>query len=178
LPFIAGLGFIDPRRINSGTISAPQQDEKGLTVMQHSRDLVSGPITLDYLVRRAAEGWSIAAIEWVREAEKTDTAEPQQASMVKAEIPYGLEVAESGMELIPNPLEGSILLLILQKIVKEKRIGDIANELNRNGYRTRDGALWTAPAVFNLLPRLIEAGPELLKSPAWQELRGKTSLPN
>jgi len=147
--------------------------------MQRSRDLVSGPITLDYFVRRAAEGWSIAAIEWVREVEKTgDTAEPQQASTVKAEIPYGLEVAESGVELIPNPLEASILLAILEKIVKEKRIGDIANELNRNGYRTRDGALWTAPAVFNLLPRLIEAGPELLKSPAWQELRGKTSLPN
>ncbi len=146
---------------------------------QRSRDSVSGQITLDYFVRKAAEGWSLAAIEWVREVEKGgDEAEPHQDSPVKAEVPYGLEVAETGLALIPNPLEAAVLLLILERIVKEKRIGEIANELNRHGYRTREGAPWSAPAVFNLLPRLIEAGPELLKSQAWQELRGKSSLPN
>jgi hypothetical protein len=121
----------------------------------------------------------LAAIEWVREVEKSgDEPELQHDSTIKAEVPYGLEVAESGLALIPNPLETAVLLLILERIVKEKRIGEIANELNRNGYRTREGTPWSAPSVFNLLPRLIEAGPELLKSPVWRELRGKSSLPN
>ncbi len=146
---------------------------------QRSRDLVSGQITLDYFMRKAAEGWSLTAVEWVREVgQGVQPIAPLQDSRVKTEVPYGLQVAENGLELVPNPLEATVLLLILEKIVKEKRIGDIASELNRNGHRTREGTLWTAPAVFNLLPRLIEAGPELLKSPAWQELRGRTRLPN
>jgi len=148
-------------------------------VTQRSRDLVSGQITLDYFMRKAAEGWSLAALEWVREIEPgVHPLEPLQESTVKADVPYGLQVAENGLELVSNPLESTVLLLILEKVVKEKRIGEIASELNRNGHRTREGTLWTAPAVFNLLPRLIEAGPELLKSPAWQELRGRTRLPN
>ena len=167
------------RRCSVGTRNAATAKRKESTVTQRSRDSVSGQITLDYFVQKVAEGWSLTAIEWVREVEKGgDAAEPREDSTVKAEVPYGLEVAESGLELIPNPLEAAVLLLILEKIVKEKRIGEIANELNRKGYRTREGTPWSAPAVFNLLPRLIEAGPELLKSHAWQELRGKSSLQN
>jgi hypothetical protein len=147
--------------------------------MQRSRDLVSGQITLDYFMRKAAEGWSLAAVEWVRDVQHgAQPLESFQESTVKAELPYGLQLAEGGLHLVPNPLEATVLLLILEKIVKEKRIAEIASDLNHTGHRTREGTPWTAPAVFNLLPRLIEAGPELLKSPAWQELRGKTRLPN
>jgi hypothetical protein len=69
-------------------------------------------------------------------------------------------------------------MLILEQIVKEKRISEIANQLNLAGYRTREGTPWGPTAVFNLLPRLIEAGPSLLKSAAWRERRASNVKPN
>ena len=31
---------------------------------QRSRDLMGGPTSLDYFMRRAADGWTLAAVEW------------------------------------------------------------------------------------------------------------------
>jgi hypothetical protein len=73
--------------------------------------------------------------------------------------------------LEPNPLERTVLLLILEKIIREKRVTEIASELNEEGMRTRRGSPWTPSAVFDLFPRLIEAGPSLLKSADWQQRR-------
>jgi hypothetical protein len=64
---------------------------------------------------------------------------------------------------------------MLEQIVREKRIQEIAAELNRNGYATRAGLPWSPTDVFNLLPRLIEVGPRLLKSAAWQQRRAANS---
>ncbi len=94
------------------------------------------------------------------------------------EIPYGLRLSEDGLHLEPNPVERTVLLLILDKIVREKRITEIANELNADGLRTRRDSAWSPSAVFDLLPRLIDAGPAILKSPDWQELRDNRSAPN
>jgi hypothetical protein len=151
---------------------------KGLSVIQRSRDLVPGQLTLDYFIRKAAEGWSIAAVEWVREVDDTAAAKPLEVSVLHDEIPYGLRLASDGMHLEPNPLERTALLLILDKIVQEKRITQIAAELNTEGFRTREGIPWSASAVFDLLPRLIEAGPQLLKSSDWQQLREKRPVAN
>ena len=134
------------------------------------RDIVTGELTLDYFVRRSAEGWHLASIEWVREA---STAKPNSASAprVDSDVPYGLQFAEGGMKLEENPFEMSVLLIILEQIVQERRITDIAAQLNLRGYHTRDGAAWNAADVFNLMPRLIETGPGLLKSAEWRERR-------
>jgi hypothetical protein len=64
-----------------------------------------------------------------------------------------------------------VLLTILELIVVEKGVSHIAAELNRRGYATRGGTAWTSSAVFNLLPRLIEAAPDILKSENWQAHR-------
>lgn len=139
---------------------------------QSIRDVVTGELTLDYFAKRAAAGWKIASIEWVQESEDDKTAtkiSPVQTQ--STQIPYGLKVGEGGLRLEENPLETTVLLLILEQIVKEKRIQEIARELNLQGYSTRDGRDWSASDVFNLLPRLIEAGPALLKSAAWLQLR-------
>lgn len=140
-------------------------------MIQRSRDLVTGQLTLDYFIRKAAEGWTLAAVEWVREVEDNVQAEPFQVSATGEDIPYGVRLSGDGLHLEPNPLERTVLLLILNKIVQEKRITQIAAELNAEGFRTRNETYWTPSAVFELLPRLIEAGPMLLKSGEWQALR-------
>lgn len=145
---------------------------------QRSRDLVTGQLTIDYFIRKAAEGWTLSAVEWVREVEDTAQLEPFQVSMSTEEIPYGLRLSEDGLHLEPNPVERTVLLLILDKIVQDKRITQIASELNADGFRTRRDAAWSPSAVFDLLPRLIEAGPGLLKSNDWRELRGRRPLAN
>ena len=149
-------------------------------MIERSRDLISGQLTLDYFMQRAAGGWKLAAVEWIREVEDTkvmDT-EPLQVPPKPAELPYGLQIAEDGLHIEENPLETAVLLLILEQIVKEQRITQIAQTLNAAGKRTRNGAPWSAPAVFDLLPRLIEAGPALLKSTDWQERRARKTPPN
>lgn len=134
--------------------------------------MVAGQLTLDYFMQKAAEGWKLAAVEWVREV--PDTASdggPVQVSVHAEGTPYGLRIAADGMNLERNPVEMTVLLLILEEIVKEKRITEIAADLNVNGYKTRSGSPWSASAVFELLPRLIEMGPTLLKTPEWRERR-------
>lgn len=140
-------------------------------MIQRSRDLVTGQLTLDYFVRKAAEGWTLSAVEWVREVEDRVQVEPLQISAIGEEIPYGSRLSADGLHLEANPLERTVLLLILNKIVHEKRITQIAAELNSDGFRTRHEAPWTPSAVFDLLPRLIEAGPTLLKSSEWKQMR-------
>jgi hypothetical protein len=146
------------------------------SMMQRSRDLVGGPLTLDYFMRRAADGWTLAAIEWAREVDAAETATeaaPVTSGLEPEEIPYGLRIGEDGLHLEPNPVENTVLLLILEKIVMEKRLNQIADDLNNRGFRTRKGTRWSSPAIFDLLPRLIEAGPKLLNSSDWRERRGQ-----
>ena len=143
---------------------------------QSIRDVVTGEISLEYFVRRFSEGWKLASIEWFRDAAGATT--PADATLLTQSeaIPYGLRISGGGV-LEENPLETTVLLLILEQIIHEKRIQEIAAELNLKGYATRNGRPWGPTDVFNLLPRLIEAGPGLLKSAAWQQRRAATPSP-
>ena len=149
---------------------------------QSTRDLITGEITLDYLVRRASEGWKVFAVEWVREAKQSDDARRISGPVIgedeASKLPYGLQFAEGGLHLEENSVETAVLLLILEQIIREKRVSEIAHQLNFAGYRTRSGGPWNSSAVFNLLPRLIEVGPALLKSPAWEARRERVSKPS
>lgn len=143
-------------------------------MIQRSRDLITGQVTLDYFLRKAAEGWNLTAIEWVREVrDDARAAEPFQVSIDSEELPYGMQLSTDGLRLEPNPLERTVLLLILEKIVREKRITEIATDLNLVGLKTRQGKDWSASAVFELLPRLVEAGPGLLNSSEWRDRRAE-----
>ncbi len=146
---------------------------------QRTRDLVGGPLSLDYFMRRAADGWTLAAVEWVREIEVPETAAESPAlkiSVQPEEIPYGLRIADDGFHLEESPVEKAVLLLILERIVMEKRLSQIAEDLNHHGLRTRRGTTWSSSTVFDLLPRLIEIGPKLLKSHDWRQRRDQLSL--
>ena len=142
--------------------------------MERVRDVITGEVTLEYLGKRAASGWKIAAVEWAREGQTpADSAAPTRLASphVETAVPYGLRFTTDNACLEENPLETTVLLLILEQVIQEKRIAEIARALNEQGFKTREGRLWTSAAVFDLLPRLVEAGPALLKSQVWRDRR-------
>jgi hypothetical protein len=51
----------------------------------------------------------------------------------------------------------------------------VADELNRLGYRTRKAVKWTPAAVFDLLPRMIEAGPRIFTKEEWVSRKRRLS---
>jgi hypothetical protein len=125
------------------------------------REVWSGPLTEQYIRERAEAGWRIAAIEWVRQDE---SAEPPGSV---EEVPYGLRVADDCAHLEEDPAERQTMLLMLEMIIQDVRLPEVAAELNRRGYRTRAGTPWGPVNVFNLLPRMIEVGPRIFSSEEW-----------
>ena len=49
----------------------------------------------------------------------------------------------------------------------DSKASDVAEELNKRRFRTRAGFAWNPASVFELLPRLIEAGPRIFTSDEW-----------
>jgi len=72
-----------------------------------------------------------------------------------------------------DPQEREVLFQIMELTIQDGPYSAIAEELNRRGFRTRDGGRWTPVSVFQMLPRLIEAGPGILTSEEWQQRRRK-----
>ena len=143
------------------------------------RDYIQHPITIEYFQERLSSGWKVRAIEWQKDEAN---AEQEQAASIPAaagleEPPYGFEVASDSAHLKHKPDEIQILIRILEMIVAEKKVAMIADELNRQGFRTRHGQHWTSSTVFDLLPRIVEVGPQLLKSDDWRIRRGQVQLP-
>ena len=130
------------------------------------RETIAGRLDPDYLRQREAAGWRLAAVEWVRERET-----PQPAPAPREEVPYGMRVGPDCAHLEEDASETQAMLLMLEMIVQEIRLPQVAAELNRRGFRTRSGGDWNPVAVFNLLPRLIEVGPRIFSSAEWIERR-------
>jgi len=129
----------------------------------------SRPITADYLARQASFGWKLVSVTWEREVEP----DPGGASRRQEDPPYGLRVAGDGVHLEENTAELEVLLVIMEGIVQDHSISKISDDLNRRDFRTRNGSLWTPIAVFRLLPRLIEVGPQMFSSEEWIGRREK-----
>lgn len=146
--------------------------------MEREREVVTSDLTVEYLGKRTAAGWRVAAIEWVR-GEPAGQSEISSSAELKpqADVPYGLECSPEQSCLRENPLEMTVLFLILENIIQEKRISEIAAALNQEGFKTRDGRHWSPTAVFELMPRLVDVGPSLLKSKSWRERRAKAPSP-
>jgi len=111
------------------------------------------------------------SLEWEREIE---TGLPRgEASSLREEVPYGLRVAQDGLHLEENAAEKETLVRMMDLIVEDHSLSRVAEELNGRGFRTRQGALWTASAVFNMIPRLVEVGPRIFSSDEWVALRSR-----
>ena len=126
------------------------------------RQVVTGPLAAEELKAQMEKGWKLVAVEWERDVE---TAEGK----IPGEVPFGLKLEPETARLEENGWE------------KEFAVPDdgtdggggfhsrIAEEINRRRFRTREGARWTPISVFEMLPRLIEAGPHVFRSAEWQK---------
>jgi hypothetical protein len=133
------------------------------------REPVAAPPTPEEIRKRAEEGWILTAVEWERESETVIG----DAGRLKKEIPFGLRVAEDCVHLEEDPVEKEALALMLEMIVADQPLSEVAAGLNREGYRTRFDTDWNQIAVFNMLPRLIEVAPQIFSSEAWRLRRNE-----
>jgi hypothetical protein len=131
---------------------------------ERRRQVVSGLLEVETLKQQAEQGWKLVAVEWEREVE---TAEDQ----LPADVPFGLQIAPETQRLETNPGEREILIQLMELIVQEGSYARIADEINRRGFRTREGAKWTSVSVFEMIPRLIEVGPQVFRSSEWERRR-------
>jgi hypothetical protein len=128
------------------------------------RQLVSGPPTEADIKLQTEKGWKLVAIEWEREVETSE-------SQLPSDVPFGLRIAPETQRLEENPDEREILVQLMELLVQEGSYARIADEINRRGYRTRQGMPWSPISVFEMLPRLIEVGPHLFRSQEWEKRR-------
>lgn len=131
------------------------------------REPMSSPPTPEYIREKAEEGWRLAAVEW----ERPSTAEAEDAGEIKQEIPYGLRVSPDCRHLEESPEEKEAMVLMLEMIVEDRPLSQVAEGLNSQGLRTRTGRPWTQTAVFYMLPRLIEIAPTIFSSAEWRKRR-------
>ena len=137
--------------------------------VERVRQVLSSPFGTEDIKHQTEQGWKIVAIEWEREVLE---AAPQSVPTGE-EPPFGLQVAKDADQLEVNPTEREALFLMMELTVQEGPYSRIADELNRRGFRTRQGFKWTPVSVFQMLPRLIEVGPRIFSTEEWQERRRK-----
>ena len=85
------------------------------------------------------------------------------------ELPYGLRVAQDCHHLEEDPVEMDALQTIMEMIVQDATLTRIAQELNRRGFPTRDGAKWSPLSVYQIFPRLIEVTPRIFGDADWKD---------
>jgi hypothetical protein len=127
--------------------------------VERIREVLSRPFDEGYFRAKLNEGWRLIAVHWERDVEGSA---PEPARWTE-EVPYGLRVADDCIHLEEDPVERRALELMLKLISSDKSMSQIARELNDHNLRTRRGSSWTQTAVFNMLPRLIEAAPHIWK---------------
>lgn len=134
--------------------------------VERVREEIAAQPAPEYWRRMSEAGWRLAAVEWTRELPGVEPAPD-----VSEEIPYGLQIADDCVHLEVNPAEREALLFMLELIVQDRGLAQVANELNQRGFRTRRGTEWTPAAVFNLLPRMIDVGPRVFSQSDWAARR-------
>jgi len=134
--------------------------------VERVREEMAAPPAPEYWRRMSEAGWRLTAVEWTRE-----TAAGGSAPDPAEEIPYGLQIADDCVHLEVNPAEREALLFMLEMIVQDRGLMQVAAELNQRGFRTRRGTEWGPAAVFNLLPRMIEVGPHVFSQSDWAARR-------
>jgi Recombinase len=135
--------------------------------IERTRQVISGQIGLEDLRSKLEEGWKPVAIEWEREVAPGS---PTQTALAP-KVPFGLRVAGDCAHLEEDPRELEVLFQIMELTIQDGPYSGIADELNRRGYRTRQGNKWSPVSVFQMMPRLIEAGPAILNSDEWRQRR-------
>jgi len=139
--------------------------------IERLREVIHGKLDLDEMQRKYAAGWRIAALEWERESSAEPTSFEPDLERRVGELPFGLRIASDCAHLEEDPGEMRALHILMELIVQDISLQRMADELNRAGCATRAGKPWTAPAIFNVFPRLIELRPEILRGEDWKSRR-------
>src|ERR1700744_4230779 len=134
------------------------------------RDVISGPFSPSLIQQRSAAGWQLVSLEWRRELPGE---EAPSAGAFSEDIPFGLRISDDCQRLENHPGERMVLTQMMDLIVQDFPFSAIASDLNEKGFRTREGKLWNKVSVFNMIPRLIEIGPDLCSSAEWTARRAK-----
>lgn len=132
------------------------------------RDGISGPFSPEIIRQRTAAGWQMVSIEWRRELPDSEVPPDR---IFNEEIPYGLRISEDCQRLEVHPEENQVLMLMMDLLAQDFSYASIVSDLNEKGFRTREGKPWSRVAVFNMMPRLIEAGPRIFSSKEWEKRR-------
>ncbi|MGB8772276.1 MAG: hypothetical protein WCC92_21890 [Candidatus Korobacteraceae bacterium] len=137
--------------------------------IERIRQDVATSFGADDIARQTEQGWKLVAVEWERELPE-EAPEPS----LPGEVPFGLQVAKDDPpRLQENPTEREVLFLMMELTIQDGPYSVMADELNRRGYRTRQGMKWTPISVFQMLPRLIEVGPGIFATEEWQQRRAR-----
>ncbi|HEX8984763.1 MAG TPA: hypothetical protein VF767_05005 [Bryobacteraceae bacterium] len=120
----------------------------------------------DYFAEKRSAGWALVSLEWEREV-SSDTVAPARLH----EVPYGFRIAADCCHLEESEEESRALTVMLDSIVHDRPLSQVAAELNRRGFRTRRKMPWNPVDIFNMLPRLVERGPAIFSSPEWAALK-------
>ena len=132
------------------------------------RDVISGPFSPEVIQQRTTAGWQMVSIEWRRELPERET--PTEGAY-NEDIPYGLRISEDCLRLEVHPTENQAMMLMMELLGQDFTYSSIVSDLNEKGFRMRDGSPWNRVAVFNMMPRLIEAGPRMFSSEDWKRLQ-------
>jgi len=139
-----------------------------MAYFERIRDVISGPVSPEVIRQRTTAGWQMVSIEWRRELPDSET--PTEGGF-NEDIPYGLRISEDCLRLEVEPTETRAMMLMMELVGQDFSYSSIVSDLNEKGFRMRDGKMWNRVAVFNMMPRLIEAGPRLFSSEDWKRLR-------
>src|SRR5579863_6212046 len=129
------------------------------------RRAASGQLTWDEIQKLQNEGWRLIALEWERDVPAGEVKAAEEHD--QEDPPFGLRIAADCSTLVEDSNENEALQAMMELIIQDGPYSSIAEELNRRGYRTREGSKWTPVSVFEMLPRLIDAGPRILSSENW-----------
>jgi hypothetical protein len=129
------------------------------------RQSASGQLTWDEIQKLQNEGWRLIALDWERDVPAGESRAGGEHD--QEDPPFGLRIAPDCSTLVEDRSEHEALLAMMELIIQDGPYSSIAEELNRRGYRTREGSKWTPVSVFEMLPRLIDAGPRILSSEDW-----------
>src|ERR1700730_3886761 len=137
--------------------------------VERLREVLANPLTQAYVDHKSGEGWRPVVIVWDRQLEGEQTG----SANITEDPPYGLKIAEDCLQLEQDIQEKEALLVMLEMIIQDKPLSEIAESLNQRGFRTRHNSRWTPGSVFDMLPRLIEVGPRVFTSEEWVVRRGR-----
>lgn len=141
-----------------------------MAYFERIRDVISGPFSPEIMKQRAAAGWQLVSLEWRRELPPNEA--PSEGAFSE-DIPYGLRISDDCQRLEVDVKENQALTLMMELLVQDFPLSSVASDLNEKGFRTRAGKPWSAPSVFNMMPRLIDVGPRLFSTEEWEQRRAK-----